>query len=583
MNKLNSVSAALRSTAAIKAMLVLGSAALPALASAQVAPGTLPSREQVQPQVPETAPPPLQVRVDGRKAFRETPCAFETATNPVTIDRLRFTGNGGAVLPPEILSLLAGIEGTGGQQPLSAVCDIRDRANAALRDAGYIASVQIPPQEITGNELALVVITAKLVDVRVAGKPGRYADLVAARAERLKGIDPFNQHEAERLLLVAGDVPGLDVQLSLSPAGTVPGEVVGTLTVAYSPYALIGNVQNYGSRSIGRETAYLRAEAYGLTGMADSTYVGLSTTLDTDEQQVFQLGHSFGVDPDGTRVEGSFTYAWSQPDVGILDVRSRSLVGTLAVSHPLVRTGLRNFNLSGGLDFVEQRTRFFGLPLTRDKLRIAFLRLDGNLVEPDEGYGYALSGGIELRRGLDIFNATERYEEAPEGWTPSRIFGDPTATVLRLDLDSQVKLNSIFTVSNSVRAQYASQPLLNYEEFSVGSLSIGRGYDPGANGGDSAIGTRSELRAAAYRTTNVAAEVFGFVDNAWIWNKDRITTEKERQLGSIGFGTRVSLPGNLFLEAMYAHPMDRALSTDAKRAPDRFLVSLTAQFAPRAR
>lgn len=556
--------------------------------NAQVSTGTFPTREQVQAPVPQTAPPPSQINVEGSRAFRETRCAFEHSAQKVKVDRVRFTGVERGALHPQIASVLSRISAPAEVQPLSVICDLRDTANQALRDAGFIASVQIPPQQIDSGEVSLVVITARLIDIKVVGQPNPYTGLIASRAERLRNMDPFNQADAERILLLAGDVPGLDVQLSLSPAGTVPGEVVGSLSVVYSPFNVVANVQNYGSERLGRETGFARLEVFGLTGLADVTYVAGSTTFDFDEQQVVQAGHSFGFGADGTRLQGDFTYAWSQPDLGALDIRSRSMVASVALTSPVVRGATRNVTVSAGLDVIEQKTRlFFGdtpLPLNRDKLRVAFARIQGSVVDPDpKGYGYALSAGLELRRGLDIFGATQRGAIS-EGYTPSKLDGDPEATVARFDLDAQAGLGSLFSLSSSVRAQRASDPLLNFEEFSVGSFTVGRGYDPGANGGDSAFAARNELRMHAFRDRRVAAELYGFYDYAWLWNLDRRDrSEEKRVLRSAGIGARVSLPPNLLLDVSYAHPFDRALTEDDRRPSDRLLLSLTAQFAPRAR
>ncbi|WP_158703054.1 ShlB/FhaC/HecB family hemolysin secretion/activation protein [Allosphingosinicella vermicomposti] len=573
----------------------------PGVALAQAAPtpppGALPSREQVLPPVPRSEAQSSEVRVDSRKAFREVACPFENSTAQVAIGQVQFTGINGAPLAPELANLLSGLRAQGGPQSVVQVCDIRDEANRILIDAGYVASVQIPPQNIdNGGALTLTVVSAKLVDVKVVGEAGgRYTKLIAARVERLKNIDPFNEREAERVLLLAGDVPGLDVQLTLAPSGTGIGEVAGTLTVAYRPYAIVGNVQNYSSKAIGRETAFVRAEAYGVTGMADITYVGGSATLDFEEQRVLQVGHSMGIDDEGTRLEGSFTYAWSRPDIGGLDLRSRSLAVTLAASSPLLRTVNENVTVTGGLDFTEQRTRLhFGrvLPLTRDKIRVLFGRLSGNLVRPSvTGFGYALSGGIEIRKGLDILGATDRFDfdSYEGGYTPSSLYGNPNALVARADLDGQIGLGSIFSLAGAARAQVSNAPLLNYEKFSIGTLTIGRGYDPGLASADEAIGLRAELRGATYRDANVATEVFTFYDQAWLWNHDRfarngaLATEPDRSFGSVGFGMRASLPQGLFLEGTYARPLDRAFPGDTRPVGDRLLLSLTAQFSPAAR
>jgi len=566
----------------------------PSAALAQTVPGTLPSREQVLPPVPRTAPSPSDVRVDGTQAFRDTVCPFEQSNERVTIGSIRFVRPDGAPLPAELVPLLGGIEPAQGEQSIAQVCALRDEANQILQRAGYVASVQIPGQQIdNGGAFVLHVVTAKLVDIKVEGESKRYSRLIAMRAEQLKGIDPFNERAAERILLLAGDVPGLDVELSLAPAGTVPGEVVGTLTVAYRPFAVVGNVQNFGSRSLGRETAYLRVEGYGLTGLADLTYLGASTTRDFEEQQVLQVGHSFGLGDHGYRMEASVTGAWSRPDVGGLDLRSRSLVATIAMTAPLVRTLDRNLTLSGGLDAIDQRTRvWFGrpVPLTRDTLRVAFARLSGGITRSArEGANYTLSGGLELRRGLDIFGATRQGEITPGGYSPSSFFGDPTATLARVDIDGQIALDPVFSVAASVRAQVANSPLMNYEKFSIGSLTVGRGYDPGAASGDNALGGRFELRGQAYRGRTAAAELFGFFDHAWLRNHARysrgatpqLLTEPDRALSSIGAGVRLSLPANLLLEASYAHPLDRVFAGDARRPGDRMLLSLTAQFSPR--
>lgn len=578
--------------------LLLGAASVlalaPSAAMAQAVPGSLPSREQVLPPVPRTAPAPSDVRVDGTKAFRETACPFEQSAERVTIGSVRFVRPDGAPLPGELVSLLADIAPAQGEQSIAQVCALRDEANRILQRAGYVASVQIPAQQIdNGGGLVLSVVTAKLVDIKVEGESKRYSRLIAARAEQLKGIDPFNERAAERILLLAGDVPGLDVELSLAPAGTVPGEVVGTLTVAYRPFAVVGNVQNFGSRSLGRETAYLRVEGYGLTGLADVTYVGASTTRDFREQRVLQVGHGFGLGDHGHRMEASVTSAWSRPDVGGLDLRSRSLVATIAMTTPLIRTLDRNLTLSGGLDAIDQRTKvWFGspVPLTRDTLRVAFARLSGGVTHSSqEGANYALSGGLELRRGLDIFGATKQGEITSEGYAPSSFFGDPTATLARVDLDGQIAVDPVFSIAATVRAQVANSPLMNYEKFSIGSLTIGRGYDPGAASGDNALGGRFELRGQAYRGRTAAAELFGFFDHAWLWNHARyskgatpqLLTEPDRALSSFGAGVRLSLPANMLLEASYARPLNRVFEGDTRRPGDRLLLSLTAQFSPR--
>ena len=70
----------------------------------------------------------------------------------------------------------------------------------------------------------------------------------------------FNRYEAERYLLLAGDLPGYDVRLALRSAGAARGEVIGEVTVARMPVLVELIVQNLGSRELGRWGALLRGQ-----------------------------------------------------------------------------------------------------------------------------------------------------------------------------------------------------------------------------------------------------------------------------------------------------------------------------------
>ncbi|MBV9932579.1 MAG: ShlB/FhaC/HecB family hemolysin secretion/activation protein [Alphaproteobacteria bacterium] len=558
---------------------------------AQSNPPALPSRPQVEQPRPERPEPAAHVRVNGAGAIAAAPCPLRSYDLKVKIERLAFTGFNGAPLAPEVARLLAAVQPpAAGSQDIAVICDLRDEATARLRRAGYIATVQIPPQTIATNELRLEVITAHIVEVRVHGDAPPYRQTLAARAEQLKALNPLNERDAERILLIAGDIPGLDVQLALQPAGTVPGEVIGDLNIAYRPYSLMANANNYGSRQLGRETAYVRGELYGLTGASDVTYLGASTTFDLREQKVVQIGHMTGLGHDGVTLEGSFLYAWSRPDLGVLDLRSETLIGDLVLSAPLQRTRRTRSNLAGGFEIIEQRTRVFSgatpAPLNRDKLRVAFLRGDIQIRDflPGGGEAYSLAASLEVRKGLGIFGATHRGEIAPSGYTPSRFNGDPQAVVVRADLSGVVGIGPVFSLHARVHGQWSNHALLNFEEYSLGNLTIGRGYDPGANSADRAVAARIEPRARLFDDGRHRLEAFGFYDSVWIWNLDPNATENDRRLGSWGGGLRALLPGIAVLEAMYAHPEDKALLVPgARRAPARVLVSLTLQSPPGGR
>ena len=560
-------------------------------ALAQTAALAIPTREQVQPAVPPPSPGP-RVGVDSRQAIATPSCALAGSPLRVAIDRVRFTPLGRPAIAPQIQAVLDTLTlPVKGDQPISGICAIRDTANDALRRAGYVASVQIPPQEITSGELVLAVIVARITEIRVRGEPGSHAASLARRIEQIRGLDPVNERDIERLLLLTGDSPGLDVQLALRPAGTVPGDVIGDLYIASQRFAVFANVQNFGSKQLGRETGYLRVEGYGLLTSSDLAYVAGSTTLDFKEQHVAQAGYTTWLNAAGTTLGGRFAYAWSRPTLDQLDLRSQSIIAGIDLAHPLLRSVKLNASIGGGFELLEQRTRVYGgaspSPLNRDKLRIVYVRADASYREPRLGGGddrLFARAGLEVRQGLDILKASKPGAAAsPEGYTLSRFDGNPQATVVRGDADVLFGLGPVFSLAGAARGQWASDALLNLEEFSVGNLTIGRGYDPGSNSGDRMIGLRGEVRARLPLKLPVGVSLLGFFDSVWLYNLDRNSTEASRRLTSYGGGVELQLPGRLVFQALYAKPRDKALSIDKAPPPGRLLVSLTAKFSPNAR
>ncbi|HMO69207.1 MAG TPA: hypothetical protein PKE25_11275, partial [Novosphingobium sp.] len=286
----------------------------------------------------------------GMRGVEAGPCPLADSDLRTTITEVRFGGQGGAPLAPELTDLLAGISAPAGEQSVRVVCDLRDQAQARLRSARYVTSVQIPQQRLDGGLLRLEVISGRITEMRVSGEAGPYENLLKARIDRLKALDPLNEAEAERILLLAGDVPGLSVQLGLSPAGGAPGDLIGDLNVSFTPFRMLANVQNYNSKFLGRETALLHAEVYGLAGRGDVTSLTAQSTFDFEEQLIAQLRHAVTLNTAGTTLALRGTVARSRP-----------------VLKPLV---LRPLSLSGGFEDPADRTHGQPLAVGFRRLRI---------------------------------------------------------------------------------------------------------------------------------------------------------------------------------------------------------------------
>lgn len=547
-----------------------------------------PTREQVNPQPQEQPVPPAQAHVDEGKAFAPGPCPLSQSGVTVAIRQVHFTASGGGTLPPAIAALLSDITTDANPQPISVVCSLRDQANARLRQARYVATIQVPPQTIEGGVLRLEVVTGRITQVRVRGEAGPFEGLIRRRIDQIKQLDPLNASDAEKLLVLANDVPGLNVQLGLSPdTSGKPGDLIGELTVGYRRFSLIGSTQNYNSTLLGRETFYLRGEAYDLLGLNDRTFIAGGATYDFKKQVVAQAGESIGLSSHGDRLSVSGTYAYSRPALDTLDLRTLSLIGNIEYSRPFVRTVNSRVEGALGYDYVEQRTRVYsggtGVPLNRDRLSTLYMRLDAEMrkLRFNGSQAWTLGGTAEVRKGLDMLGASHAGDMI-DGYSLTHFAGDAQAFVARGQVSGALGIGPVFELATTMRGQYSDHPLLNYDQFSLGNLTIGRGYDPGANTGDRAVAAAHEIRANIPLGRQGMGQFYAFYDWVQLWNLDPSSTERQRFLRSVGGGARVTVTGTLRLDLTYAHPLDPPLltGTEIKRSPDRFMISLVTQLYP---
>lgn len=552
--------------------------------AAQIRP---PTREEIE--RPTTTPPAAspRLKVEGDIERASCPLADPAYANVrVTITDAVFNNLKGATqeeLRPTYAAYL------GSEQPVAVICEIRDAAATLLRRKGYLAAVQVPTQRIENGMVRFEVLYARVTAIRVRGEAGRAEQLIASYLSRLAQDDIFNRNNAERYLLLARDLPGYDVRLSLRPAGTAPGELVGEVTVLSTPVEVDFNAQNYAAHDTGRWGGQLRAQFNGLTGMGDRTTISVFSTADFDEQQVVQIGHDFRVGPEGLTLGGRFTYAWTQPDLGVstgaADLKARTLFATAEASYPFIRRQALTVRGALGMDFVNQKVDFIG-PLSRDKLRVAYLRLDANAVDMAHLVTprWRAGGSLELRRGLAIFDATDGCGgiACPAGQTaPSRLDGDPTATVVRFSGLMEYAYTPMLSVAVMPRLQYAFDPLFSFEEYSAGNYTIGRGYDPGTIIGDSGAGFQVEARAGRLSPfgADFVFQPFVFVDAAWVWNKNVSGSMDPQRLTSVGGGVRAAFANRFRLDVSLAVPTRRAGFQTEKGDP-RLLVSFTTRLFP---
>ena len=592
---------------AAAAAVLLGSSALGGGALAQTAatPAPPPTREEIQRDRLEE-----RLRTEGQRVAVEStveraPCplaAPEFADLTFTFSDARFSGLE-AVDPAIVEPAYAGLAGQ--ELSVAAICDIRDRAGTLLRQQGYLAAVQVPVQQIEGGVVRFDVVLARMSAVQVRGEPGPSGSLLQKYIDKLIGQPVFNINEAERYLLLARDIPGLDVRLTLQPAPVqqgvpangAPGNVVGIFNVARTPVFADLAVQNFGSKEVGRFGALARVQVNGLTGLGDETTASIYVAEDLDEQHVLQLGHDFRLGGEGLRLGVNGTLAWGQPDVPGPDLfQSETMIVSAYAGFPLQRSQDSNLIATAGFDLINQDVSFSDLPLSKDRLRVAYVRIDFNRIDRASLSGaggfsaaeprFAVAGGLELRQGLDLFGASKGCGPGfalcivPGADVPSRLDGDPTGLVVRASGQLDFRPMRDIKLSIAPRAQYSPDALFSYEQISGGSYTAGRGFEPGAVIGDSGVGAQVE---AAYGSLVPGS----FGRTAWqpYVFYDFMATDSNnlpggfQTISSAGGGVRAALGNRVRLDVFGAVPLERA-PFETERGDVRLLVNLTVQLAP---
>lgn len=557
---------------------------------AQAAPPqvTPPTREEVT--RPTTPPQPAERRLEVEGGIARTPCALDGPQ----FRSLHFVFRGAefdglqGLTRADLASSYSSLMGR--DVPMATICEIRDRASMILKDAGYIAAVQVPEQKIEGGIIHFQVVMAHLTQVRVRGEAAGAETVLAAYLRQLTKQPLFNRFEAERYLLLASDLPGYTVRLALRPAGTAPGEVIGDVTVLRLPAYADFIVQDGGSDSLGRWGGLVRGQLFGLTGLGDRTILSMFSTSDFHKQQTVQVGHDMRIGAEGLSLGGTFTYSWARPSVPDARVLAKTMLGTLELGFPFVRHEAATLRGTAGVDIINQDVRLNGVPLTRDRLRVAFLRFGLDAVAKDFGPRFSkaeppwhVTALFEFRQGLHALGASPNCGSGGCGGTlPSRLEGHSDATILRSSITSEFRLFPNLALALGARAQYAWKPVLSFEEFAAGNYTIGRGYDPGALLGDKGFGTQAEIRYGTRIPSSAgkpALEGYLFWDHAEVrhYGTPIIVTQRE-SLDSVGTGARINFQRFAF-DAAFAYPLTH-VGPDNKRPDPRLLVTLSTRLWP---
>ncbi len=468
----------------------------------------------------------------------------------------------------------------GSEISLADVYTIAAQMTNKFRNTGYILTqVIVPPQTIDGGTVKLQVVEGYVDQVVVEGAgTDQENQLVREYAKNIRTGGALNVRELERYLLLINDLPGVEARSILSPSRVKNGAADLRVIVSRDPFDAVLSLDNYGSRFLGPLQASAAASLNSLLGLNEKItgQVVMAPQLGNGYELAYFMGaYEQPVGDEGTMVEFLASFTDTDPGWTLreFDVSGQSLYLRVKAEHPFLRS--RSQNLWGRLAFDlrnQQSRNNVEIPSRRDNIRA--VRVGGRYEVLDTLLGIGINSvDIELSQGLGILGASNK-----EDARLTRLLGDPTFTKLNADLQRLQRVTSKVNVLLNVRGQWAANPLLSSEEFGIGGLHIGRGYDPSEIVGDDGVAGKVELQWN--EPTEIQHiddyQLYSFYDAGVVWNKDATTSAGKRDsISSVGLGVRAQvLNESTDVGAAVAFPLTRDVGTeDSRRTEYYFNVS----------
>jgi hemolysin activation/secretion protein len=536
-------------------------------------------------------------------------CPFADSAIPVTINRVEIEG--GTILSPnDVEKSYAGIRGQA--TTLAAICDIRESLIVSYRNAGFpLTRVELPEQRIGAEGvIRFRAIEAGLTNLNVVdnAKSAPFTNVVTGFADRLKANTqgkPLKWAEVERFALLMRDTPGLVARLELRPGATTPvaetapvadpaapapetAPVTTPATIApldlfvtVEPPERFGgfiSLQRNSADVFGRYAGAVGGQIRGLMPWGGDELSGVLYSTQTGRQAVAMAAYEWR-HATGLTLKGSLAYAETKPgrDFAALDLKGQSTSFTLSAAYPFILRSAIQLEGTTALEYVDQDNFIFeDQSISNDKVRVSSTKLSFLWRDVQERRARA-SAQVEYRQGLESLDASQLGDP-----TLSRIGADPQATVWRARVEGEYRLRRNWPgVAVAADMQEADDILVSYEQYQVGNLTFGRGYDPGTVTGDKGYGGRIEVLGGRYTPEGYdqfSGEPYVFHDWAHTEQLATAAIDPERDLGSWGGGLRFRYADRASLDIGVAQAVHKPSRLSIKEPPPQFLMNLAIQF-----
>lgn len=450
------------------------------------------------------------------------------------------------------------------------------------RNDGYILTqVVVPPQTIDGGIAKLQVVEGFIDNIEVRGPDDFGMRRVSEYASHIKKGGPLNAGDLERALLLINDLAGVDARGVLNPSPDKAGAADLLIIVERKSFDGQIGIDNFGTRYLGPLQLSAAASLNSWLGHNERITAQFVMAPDSDHYHELLFGslaYEQPVTSSGTMLKllGSHTHTTPGYTLDQFDVRGWSTNLSAQLEHPFIRS--RAVNLDGRVmfDYREVKSKNnIPVDVTRED-NIRALRVGGTFETLDNLLGVAYNvADIEFSHGLDLFGANDTGELAM-----SRPAADITFFKMNVELQRLQRVTDNVNLLFGVTGQWANDALLSSEEFGVGGINYGRGFDASEVIGDDGIAGKIEAQWTEPYNLGLLEnyQLYSFYDAGRVWNQDATTASaKKETLTSAGLGIRADFTAMTTAGLMLAFPLNNTPQTQGDRDP-RLYVNLNHRF-----
>lgn len=438
---------------------------------------------------------------------------------------------------------------------VAAIYQIAQQITSMYGNDGYVLSrAVVPPQDLdpNGGVVTIQVIEGYVDRVAWPDSLDRYRDFFSDYTANITGERPANIRTIMRYLLLAGDLPGIDVSSRFE--ASADNEAASTLIVETDFQRLDAEawIDNRGTEARGPWQFLASATANNTFGWHEALTATFAGAFEIEELQYAAVAYRQVLTSEGLTFNADVSYSWGEPgtaELEVLEFSSESLNANAGLSYPVIRNRDRNLTLSGLFFLSESKGDI--LATTNSDDRLLGLRFAAAFDTADSWNGITQLLAT-FSQGIDGLGSTSNDNPNASRENGRVDFTKIDAIVIR---DQPLKNN--FSLRFAAGGQYAFMPLLASEECGYGGRLFGRAFDPSEITGDSCVFVSGELRFDLPETAMFSlAQLYSYVDYGTVHRIDPSAgTPKNQDGASAGFGLRLGLGGRLNADISAAKPL----------------------------